>query len=136
MKKRKRNSRRVAKVAKAAPKNFAEYLATVPKQPARATLIKMRGAIRSALPADATATISYRIPAFRSDKGVLVWYAAFADHCSLFPTAAVIEKFTEELASFSTSKGTIHFPIGKRLPTKLIQALVKTRVKQAESKKR
>lgn len=96
----------------------------------------MRGAIRSALPADATATISYRIPAFRSDKGVLVWYAAFADHCSLFPTAAVIEKFTEELASFSTSKGTIHFPIGKRLPTKLIQALVKTRVKQAESKKR
>lgn len=114
MKKRKRGTREATKQTTAAPKDFAEYLATVPK-PARAMLVKMRGAIRSAVPRDATETISYRIPVL-SDKGVLVWYAAFADHCSLFPTAAVLEEFRKELASFSTSKGTIHFPMGKRYP--------------------
>jgi uncharacterized protein YdhG (YjbR/CyaY superfamily) len=135
MKTRNRGTRRAAKTRKVPPTNFAEYLATVPK-PARSALIKMRQAIRSAVPAHATETISYRIPAFRSSKGVLVWYAAFADHCSLFPTAAVIEEFRDELKSFSTSKGTIHFPLGKALPTGLIKDLVNARVKQSESKKR
>jgi uncharacterized protein YdhG (YjbR/CyaY superfamily) len=134
MKERKSGNRQATKTSKAAPKNFDEYLATVPK-PACAALVKMRGAIRSALPTDAAETISYRIPAFRSDKGVLVWYAAFADHCSLFPTAAVIEEFKDELADFCTSKGTIHFPLGKALPTGLIKDLVEARVKHTARKK-
>jgi uncharacterized protein YdhG (YjbR/CyaY superfamily) len=50
---------------------------------------------------------------------VLVWFAAFSNHCSLFPTAAVIEAFKDELKGFSTSKGTIHFPPDKPLPTAL-----------------
>jgi uncharacterized protein YdhG (YjbR/CyaY superfamily) len=66
---------------------------------------------------------------------VLVWYAAFSNHCSLFPTAAIIEKFKNELKGFPTSKGTIHFPTDKPLPTALIKKLVKARVAQTESKK-
>jgi uncharacterized protein YdhG (YjbR/CyaY superfamily) len=65
-----------------------------------------------------------------------VWFAAFSNHCSFFPTAAVIEAFKDELKSFSTSKGTIHFPTGKPLPTALVKKLVKARVAQNESKKR
>jgi uncharacterized protein YdhG (YjbR/CyaY superfamily) len=126
--KKRKDGKRAATKKSTAPKNFTEYLANVPK-PARTMLVKMRGAIRSALPADATETISSRIPTFRSDKGVLVCYAAFADHCSIFPTAAVIEEFKDELAGFSTSKGTIHFPLGKPLPTSRIRDVVKARVK-------
>ena len=74
-----------------APKGIDEYLAEVP-EPARSTLNKMRAAIRSAVPSDATETISYKIPAFKRKNG-LVWFAAFSDHCSLFPTASVIEGF-------------------------------------------
>ena len=48
--------------------------------------------IRSAVPPAATETISYGMPAFRY-KEVLVWFAAFSDHCSLFPTASVIEAY-------------------------------------------
>lgn len=118
-----------------APKTVDEYLAGVP-EPARATLNKLRAAIRSAVPAGAAETISYRIPAFRSKYGVLVWFAAFSDHCSLFPTAAVIEAFKTELKGFSTSKGTIHFPLDKALPTALIKRIVKARGTQQESKKR
>jgi uncharacterized protein YdhG (YjbR/CyaY superfamily) len=89
----------------------------------------MRATIRSAVPRGAAEIISYGIPAFK-DKRVLVWYAAFSNHCSLFPTGAVIEKFKNELKGFSTSKGTIHFPIDKPLPTALIKKLVKARVAQ------
>ena len=135
MKKVKSGTRQsVAKAKTQKPKNVDEYLARVP-QPARATLQKMRAAIRSAVPSQATETISYGIPAFKHEK-VLVWFAAFSDHCSLFPTASVIDAFKDELKPFSTSKGTIHFPMDKPLPTTLIKKLVKARTTQDQSKKK
>jgi len=103
-----------------------EYLAATP-QPARAQLAKMRAAIRSALPAEATQVISYKIPAFKLKK-VLVWFAAFQGHCSLFPTAAVLQQFKSELAGYKTSKGTVQFPLDKPLPVPLIKKLVKARL--------
>jgi uncharacterized protein YdhG (YjbR/CyaY superfamily) len=134
MKKVKSGHRSSAAISKGLPKNFDEYLAGVP-EPAGSTLKKIRTAIRSAAPREATETISYGIPAFKY-KGMLVWFAAFSNHCSLFPTAAVIEAFRSELKRLSTSKGTIHFPTDKPLPTALIKKLVKARVAQNESKKR
>jgi uncharacterized protein YdhG (YjbR/CyaY superfamily) len=65
-----------------------------------------------------------------------VWFAAFSNHCSLFPTASIVEAFKNELKGFSTSKGTIQFPADKPLPTALVKKLVKARVVQNESKKR
>jgi len=134
MKKVKSGNRSSAAKGSGAPKTVDEYLAGVP-EPARSTLNKIRAAIRSAVPPEATETISYRIPAFNY-KGVLVWFAAFSNHCSLFPTASVVEAFKNELKGFSTSKGTIHFPTDKPLPTALVKRLVKARVAQNESKKR
>src|SRR3989454_1288200 len=134
MKKVKSGNRRSAAKGRGAPKNIDEYLAGVP-EPARGTLNKIRAAIRSAAPPEATETISYGIPAFKH-KGVLVWFAAFAKHCSLFPTASVIEKFKSELKGFVTSKGTIQFPTDKPLPAALVKKMVKARVAQIESKKR
>jgi uncharacterized protein YdhG (YjbR/CyaY superfamily) len=74
------------------------------------------------------------MPASRH-KRVLFSYAAFSNHCSLFPTAAVIEAFKDELKGFTISKGTIHFPTDKPMPIALIKKLVKARVAQSESKK-
>jgi len=117
-----------------APKSDDQYLASVP-EPARSALKKLRATIRSVVPPEATETISYGIPAFRY-KGVLLWYAAFSNHLSLFPTAAVVKEFKDELKGFSTSKGTIHFPTDKPLPVVLVERLVKARVAQVEIKKR
>src|ERR1700720_1221176 len=130
MKKVKSGNRSSATKNKGAPKNVDEYLAGVP-EPARGTLNKMGAAIRSAVPPEATEAISYGMPAFKH-KGVLVWFAAFSNHCSLFPTASVIEAFKNDLKGFSTSKGTIHFPMDKPLPIALIKKLVKARVAQSE----
>lgn len=122
------------KKSSAVPKNIDEYLATV-REPARSTLEKIRAAIRSVVPRGATETISYGMPAFKHN-GVLVWFAAFSSHCSLFPTAAVIEALKQELKGYSTSKGTIQFPVDKPLPAALVKKLVKARIAQSENKKR
>jgi len=117
-----------------APKTVQEYLARVP-EPARSTLNKIRTAIRSAAPAEAAETISYRMPALKY-KGLLVWFAAFSNHCSLFPAAAVIKSFKSELKGFATSKGTVQFPMNKPVPIALIKKLVKARFAQNKSRKR
>jgi uncharacterized protein YdhG (YjbR/CyaY superfamily) len=132
MKKTKSASRRSVANA-SAPKDVDKYIAAVP-EPARSTLNKMRATIRSVVPREATEVISYRMPAFKHNQ-VLVWFAAFSNHCSLFPTGAVIEKFKNKLKRFPTSKGTIQFPMDKPLPTALIKKIVKARVAQVEAKK-
>lgn len=122
-------SRSPAKKSAASGKTVEAYLAAVPES-SRATFDKLRAAVRQAVPKDAVETISYGIPAFRQDR-VLVWFAAFHDHCSLFPTAAVIEAFRDELRDYSTSKGTIHFPLDRSLPAVLVKKLVRERVAQS-----
>jgi uncharacterized protein YdhG (YjbR/CyaY superfamily) len=107
-----------------------EYLAAVPP-PARKILMNLRSMIRSVVPKDATEVISYRMPAFRQKK-IIVWYAVFSGHCSLFPTAAVIQKFKDELKGYKTSKGTIQFPLDKPLPVALIKRIVKARVAEVQ----
>ena len=134
MRKAKSSARSSSRNRGTAPKTAGEYLAAVP-EPARSTLQKVRAAIRSAAPAEATEGISYGIPMFKH-KGVLMWYAAFADHCSLFPTAGVIASFKNELKGFRTSKGTIQFPVNKPLPAALLRKMVKVRLAQIEKGKR
>jgi len=134
VKKRKSTNRRPAKKkTRPAPKTVNQYLGRIP-EPTRTMLDKMRATIRSAVPKGSVEIISYGIPAFKQER-ILVWYAGFSNHCSLFPTAVIIEKFKNELKPFSKSKGTIHFPAGKPLPTSLIKKLVEARVAQAERKK-
>ena len=112
---------------KAPSKSVDEYLAGVP-EPACSTLKHVRAVIRSVVPAETTEVISYGIPMFKY-KGMLVGYAAFKNHCSLFPTGSgVIKKFEKELKGFATSKGTIQFPSDRPLPDGLVKKIVKTRV--------
>jgi uncharacterized protein YdhG (YjbR/CyaY superfamily) len=133
MKKMVSASRSTAK-NKATPKSIDEYLAGVP-EPARTTLLKVRSVIRASIPEGAVETISYGMPAFKY-KGMLVWFAAFSDHCSLFPTSSIIELFKNDLKDFVTSKGTIHFPLDRPLPAALIRKMMKAKVAENERKNR
>ena len=77
--------------------------------------------IRSVVPAETTEVISYGIPMFKY-REMLLGYAAFKNHCSLFPTGSgVIEKFEKELEGFPTPRGTIRFPSDKLLPDSLLK---------------
>jgi len=134
MRKVKSTRRKPAARDKDARAGVEAYLEKVPK-PSRAAFDKLRATIRSAVPRTAMETTSYRIPAFK-DGVVLVWFAAFANHCSLFPTSSVIAKFKAELKDYSTSKGTIHFPLDKPIPVTLVKRIVKARVAEVAGKKR
>ena len=115
------------------PRTVDEYLERVP-EPARATLNKVRAVIRSVAPSEATEGISYGMPTFKY-KGMLASFAAFSDHCSLFPGAGPTIEFKNELKNFQTSKGTIRFAPNKPLAAALLKRLVKARVAENERKK-
>jgi len=112
-----------------APKTIEEYLANVP-EPGQSTLRHVRKIIQAVVPKETSEVISYGIPMFKYN-GMLVGYAAFAKHCSLFPTGSgVIEKFAKELKGYKTSRGTIQFPSDKPLPDTLVRKIVRQRVKE------
>ena len=117
------------------PKNVDDYLAAI-SEPARSTLKKVRAVIRASVPREATETISYRIPMFKLN-GVLIGFAAFKNHCSLFPAnMEVFKTFKKELKPFHTSKGTLQFPLDKPFPTALLRKIVKMRVAQNSAKEK
>lgn len=118
----------------AVPKSVDEYLAAVPAD-MRAALQDLRRIIRAAAP-KAEEVISYRMPAFRY-HGMLVYYAAFQDHCSFFVgSPSVRRKFAAELKSFVAGKGTVHFTPQRPLPAALVTRIVKARVTENESRAR
>jgi uncharacterized protein YdhG (YjbR/CyaY superfamily) len=117
----------------AKPKSVEEYLKGLP-EPSRSTLNKILSTIRSAVPSEATESISYGIPTIKY-KGSLVAFAAFSKHCSLFPMSyAVMAALNNDLKRFEVSKGTIRFPVDKPLPATLVKKVVKARIAEKERK--
>jgi uncharacterized protein YdhG (YjbR/CyaY superfamily) len=106
-----------------------EYLADQPKE-VRETLQHVRDSVLAVVP-DATEKIAYGMPGFHVDGHPLVYYAAFKEHCSLFPASgAVIERFVDDLQGYGLAKGTIRFPIGEPLPRPLVKKIVKAKLEE------
>jgi len=91
---------------------------------------------RAAAP-DVSETISYQMPAFKDHGRLLVSYAAFKGHCSLFPMSRkVIETYAEELKPYLSGKGTIRFRPDDPLPAMLVQKIVKARIEENAARRR
>lgn len=107
--------------------NVDEYISAQPFN-VRTSLDKLRQTIRKAAP-QAEETISYQMPAYKF-HGTLVYFAAFKDHISFFPTSSGVKAFKDKLKNYECSKGTIRFSLDKPIPTKLITEIVRFRVKE------
>ncbi len=118
----------------AGPSTVDDYLAQLPERPRKA-LEKLRGQVEKLAP-DTTQSISYQMPTFKYRGRALLGFAAFKDHCSLFPySKGVLETLEQELEPFDTSgKGTIRFTAEKPLPAALIKKIVKVRIGEIEER--
>jgi len=104
-------------------------MASQPKA-AREVLERVRRAIRNALPG-AEEVISYQIPAYKLNGRVVIYFAGWKQHYSLYPvTKRLIAEFKDELAPYEVNnKGTARFPFSGPVPSKLIAALARSRAK-------
>ena len=100
------------------------------------TLQHLRETILSIVP-NAKETISYGMPAFEIEGKVVAGFDGFKKHCSYFPHSGSV---LEELEGFpewgEVSKGTLKFPIGKKLPKTLVRKLISVRRRQILEKRK
>jgi uncharacterized protein YdhG (YjbR/CyaY superfamily) len=105
------------------------YLAALPDQH-RTTLQHVRQLIREEAP-DAVECISYEMPTFKFNGRVLMHYAGFTNHCSIFGmTRSAFDKFKEELKEYKTSTGTIQFTAEKPLPDRMLREIVRLKMSE------
>lgn len=112
------------------PATVDEYLAELPEKE-RKVLSALRKLIQSTAP-KAEEKIGYGMPGYNY-HGMLVYFAAFKNHCSFFPGTSMLEQFGKEVEPFKTSKGTLQFTVDKPLPSSLVKKIVKERMKQNEA---
>jgi len=102
------------------------YLQSV-EEPKRSTLAVLRRTILEVVP-DAEQVISYRVPAFRVGGKIVAGFAAFKDHLSYLPfSGSVLGQFADELAGYTMTKSSLHFPVDRPLPKALVRKLIAVR---------
>ena len=113
-----------------APRSTDEYLAGFPP-PVQRVMRRVRSAIRTAIPR-ADEVISYNIPAYKLDGRVVIYFAAWKEHYSIYPsTDRLISAFKDALAPYEfNNKGTIRFPLSEPVPVALIAGIAKFRAKE------
>ncbi len=117
-------------MAKPGFESVAQYIAAQPK-PTQTALEQVRAVIRKAMPQGAEEVISYQIPAFRLPGGVVIFFAGWKEHVSIYPaTGLVDEVLGDKLAPYRESKGTLRFPLSEPLPLKLIERVAKLKAKE------
>jgi uncharacterized protein YdhG (YjbR/CyaY superfamily) len=108
------------------PKSVDEYIAAQPEA-VRPKLEQVRAAIRRAVP-EAVEGIGYRMPGYKLHGKPMLYFAGFKEHYSLFAaSAAFFAALEDDLRSYELRKGTVHFPLTKPVPVKLIRRIAKLR---------
>src|SRR6478672_12526677 len=109
-----------------APRSVEEYIAAQPEA-VRPKLEQVRATIRRAVP-EAVEGIGYRMPGYKLHGRPLLYFAGFKEHYSLFAASGTFfASLEEELRGYELRKGTVHFPLTKPVPVKLITRIAKLR---------
>ena len=121
-------------MARAAIASVDEYLSNQLTE-SRASLDRVRAAIRKVPRAEET--ISYGIPTYRVDGAVVLYFAGWKKHYSLYPVNdELVAEFRNELAPYDLEKATLRFPLSEPVPVRLIECIAKFRAGQVAAKKR
>lgn len=105
------------------------YIAAQPKA-IRDMLVQVRKAIRSSVPV-AEESISYKMPTYKLDGQVVLYFAGWKQHYSLYPaTGRLLAAFKQELEPYKVHKATIRFPVAQAVPKELIARIAKFRAQE------
>jgi uncharacterized protein YdhG (YjbR/CyaY superfamily) len=105
-------------------------------EPKRTTLETLRGTILEIVP-QAQQVISYGVPAFCVDGKKVAGFAAFKDHLSYLPfSGAVLAQLADELDHYTMTKSSLHFPVDRPLPKRLVKKLLAVRLADARRRRR
>lgn len=113
---------------KAAPEAVAAYIDAAP-EPARSRLRALADVVRAEAP-EAVERIAYGLATWHKGEN-LVHLGAFKHHVGIYPGAAALVAFAEELNAFKTSKGAIQVPHDAPLPVALVRRITRWRLEQA-----
>lgn len=102
-----------------------DYLADL-EQSQKEALERIRAIVKDMLP-DVEETTGYGMPAFKYKGQPVVYFAAFKDHLSLFPTSGPTDVLKDQLKDFVLSKGTIQFTVEHQLPESVIRDIIALR---------
>ena len=108
-----------------------EYINTFPEDIGK-ILVKVRQVIKENAP-NATEEISYGMPAYKTNRKRLVYFAAFSKHLGFYATPTGHEKFAKQLSKYKQGKGSVQFPFSKPIPYELIGEIVRFRVTENEN---
>ena len=83
---------------------------------------QIRRIVRSLAP-DAEETISYGVPTFKHRGKYLIYFAAFKNHLSVYPTIGAVE-------ATKGTKGTFRFGEDDPVPEEVVRAIVTHRLEE------
>jgi uncharacterized protein YdhG (YjbR/CyaY superfamily) len=109
-------------------KKIDDYIKNFPPA-TKKKLQQIRTTIKKITPG-AEEVISYSIPAFKLNKKILVYFAGWKDHVSIYPVPRANLALQKEISRYQTGKGTLQFSLDKPLPVNVISKIVKLRVKE------
>ena len=77
---------------------------------------------------------SYGMPAYKLNKKPLVYFSAYKNHIGFYATPTGHSEFQNELSKYKQGKGSVQFPLDQPIPYKLIERIVKFKVKENNKK--
>lgn len=114
-------------------KSVEEYIKTFPSE-IQLILEKVRHIIFNKAP-EAIESISYGMPAYKTNGKPLVYFAGYKNHIGFYATPTGHTEFANELSNYKQGKGSVQFPVDHPIPYWLIEQIVVFRVKENEKRK-
>jgi len=113
-------------------KTVDDYISSFPPK-TQSRLRDIRQLIKKIAP-EAIESISYGIPAYKTNKRPLVYFGGFLKHIGFYALPTGHNKFKTQLSAYKHGKGSVQFPHDKPLPLDLIAEIVKFRVAENRQK--
>jgi len=114
------------------PATIDAYIATFPQE-TQAALQAIRALIHRTAPGTGEG-ISYNMAAFYQQGKHLVYLAAFKQHIGLYSVPTGEAAFEKAFSKYKTGKGSIQFPLSEPMPLKLIEKILRYKLKGLNTK--